>query len=214
MKTYNKTFICTLPVQQLAEKLMKTMHVKPAGYDVFLEQIDADPQSFLNSEIEDDESIYKDCIQYHSDVAYYTRVTESIMDSIADNGDACSHLFSTLNGWIKEETPEEKTLAQDELVKSKELCYGMSVNINKLPDYVAEEYNFNADWWADGSRRIFGSISSVKGDNARVTIAYVNTKNYVHNITIHVALEKLSQCSDVTLSSYKTENTNWIEDNC
>lgn len=115
MKKYEEVFQCELPVQLLATKLLGAIHMKPAGYDQFVKNIEADPQNFLNEEVKDEDTIFHDCIQYRANLEYYTKLAESIVDSIKENGQSCAHVFNTLNGWVKTETPSEreyKTLHQ------------------------------------------------------------------------------------------------------
>ena len=87
MKNYEKTFICTLPVQQLAEKLIETIH---PDINVLMDEDKMDGKLFNEMKNKNE---------------FFTNLTESIIDAIENNGDACANLFSVLNGWVYKGVP-------------------------------------------------------------------------------------------------------------
>jgi len=107
MKTYNQTFTCVFTVQQLAVKLLNTMCPKPEGYDDAKNEVTDNPQYFLDNNSYTAE-VAQSFIDYSADLEYYTRLVESIIDNVADNGSACADIFNALNGWVKTETPMDR----------------------------------------------------------------------------------------------------------
>ena len=87
MKNYEKTFICTLPVQQLAEKLIETIH---PDINVLMDEDKMDGKLFNEMKNKNE---------------FFTNLTESIIDAIENDGDACANLFSVLNGWVYKGVP-------------------------------------------------------------------------------------------------------------
>ena len=119
MKTYNKEFTCTLSVQLLAEKLLQSFDLSIGNY---VYDFIHDEAICIASGVENDlldkyvdnekERIIIECKAYAKRFEYITRIVESMIDSIESNGDACTHLFSTLNGWIKTDVPLSNNFKQ------------------------------------------------------------------------------------------------------
>lgn len=95
MKNYNKTFVYNLSVDVVAAALLKVFNRD-------------EPSGCVNSNCSDEElKEYQE--QADKNAAYYTRLAECIIDPIQDNANALGHLYNTINGWVKTETPLDTT---------------------------------------------------------------------------------------------------------
>ena len=115
MKNYEKTFICTLPVQQLAEKLIKTIH---PDINVLMDEDKMDGKLFNEMKNKNE---------------FFTNLTESIIDAIENDGDACANLFSVLNGWVYKGVPKKNSSLMDKCVKKTDNTADLA-EIAKLSD--------------------------------------------------------------------------------
>jgi hypothetical protein len=110
MKHYDKTFICTLPVNQLAEQLLNSYGIDLV--DGFIHEeifaINYGDTDLISDSVSPDveKEIKLQCNEYVRKYEYIEKIVESIIDSIVDNGQACSNLFNTLNGWEQKPVPE------------------------------------------------------------------------------------------------------------
>lgn len=205
MKKYKEVFTCELPVQLLADKLMKVMtnHLSVPA--------DADAKGGSEQSI----------ALYEADVDYFTTVVESIVDSIKDNGTACAHVFNTLNGWVKTETPSDRkdieavqdveATGQDQPTDVDGITFGMSVSFY-LPLEAYKTHNVNDDWMCTRKWSVVGSIEELGVETSTIRIYIINLDGEGEYISYNILTKRLNQVSDVSLSGYNIEVDTFIKE--
>lgn len=197
MKKYNKVFVVTFGVDQLAEELYRELF----------------PNCCYDLEKDFDEGDEKE--NHKKDIEHYTRVTESIIDAVQDNQDACAAIFNALNGWVKTETPkerEEKTLheqtqdAVDDAVgeSQSKLKYGEVVAINSIfSRKVLTKYDIDEDWYNSTEGKLVGCITKNHGSASSVSIMVINTDNETKYVNLNIGNDSLRPVPSDTLPRYK-----------
>lgn len=145
MKYYDKTFICTLPVNQLAEQLLNsygidlvTGFIHEEIYAIFYGDTD-----LISDDVSPDDvkEIKLQCSEYVMKYEYIESIVESIIDSIVDNGKACSNLFNTLNGWEQKPVPEMSKSSKVKLADNREEI--LAEEIKEMDDFILEQNILN-----------------------------------------------------------------------
>tara|TARA_R110000824_G_scaffold189012_5_gene370450 strand:- start:10812 stop:11429 length:618 start_codon:yes stop_codon:yes gene_type:complete len=182
MKKYNQVFTCEFSVNQLADKLLKSYPITEKE-----EKESMTPADIAISQENDD---------------FYTRVVESIVDAVADNGTACAHIFNTLNGWVKTETPMDRkeTVETVEQIETSLDIQVDSIVIFQVSDENMEKCNnkpIDVKWIEDRDRELVGKVVRCKDSgDYKVFVPCIRKDHQQGHIHMYVAPEDILATRD------------------